>query len=735
MVIQHNMQAMFSNRELGITTYNKAKSQEKLSSGYKINRAADDAAGLTISEGMRRQIRGLTQGVKNAQDGVSMCQIADGALEEVNDMLHRITELSVKSANGTNTAQDRQAIQSEINELLCEIDRVSESTTFNENKIFAQKPDILNQITDKPDFKQSAEEQAYVRRRTIQDSLSAQGLASINLPAVSTISAATDKITINGTDISYNNVTNENGEPINENPLKEGQYTFSYQNMEFSFSVPTKSTLSDVIAALDGTKFRDAPSFGDSITLINISNIHISPTGRYANEYVDSGCSLYVSENGLRMVSGKILDPAHNIYGIDKTITWADLGIDDIYTAQGKSFEFYEGLSGLSFTGTFNSDYTREDITSSQGLLSIPRIVINDRSTGAVLQTGIPAYNSYNASPVTVQGKLGQNISNVDGLASVTVSSGSHSGEIQLLNIDKYVSSWFVEWERMGHSKLDQYSDMNMTAELLSDEEGNPFIRITDKATGNYLDNELSYINDQSMGASSSVGYMTFGKSIGQGGNSIFITLAIKKPVGVSLESGPQKRILMNYLGSLGTIASNITVKSLHSFETEEPFYRRKIEDKISFIPSDLPLPKEYNNPTWTEKGINSFWIQSGDSKGNGIWLKFREMNAETLGIDKVDVSTESGAREAISTVEKGLDRLLTIRSEIGAQQNRLEHTIDNENNIVENTTAAESRIRDADMATEMMKFSKESILQQAGQAMLAQANQSQQGIMVLLQR
>ena len=107
-VVAHNLQGMFSNRQLGIVSQRKEKTTEKLSSGYRINRAADDAAGLAIPEKMRRQIRGLTQGTANAQDGVSMCQIADGALDEVSDMLHRITELSVKSANGNNTAEDRQ---------------------------------------------------------------------------------------------------------------------------------------------------------------------------------------------------------------------------------------------------------------------------------------------------------------------------------------------------------------------------------------------------------------------------------------------------------------------------------------------------------------------------------------------------------------------------------------------------------------------------------------------------
>jgi len=135
MVVQNNITAMNANRMLGVTTGAQAKATEKLSSGYKINRAADDAAGLTISEKMRSQIRGLTQASANAQDGVSCVQTAEGALNEVEDMLQRMNELAVKAKNGTNTTEDRTAIQSEITQLASEIDRVKDSTQFNNQNL------------------------------------------------------------------------------------------------------------------------------------------------------------------------------------------------------------------------------------------------------------------------------------------------------------------------------------------------------------------------------------------------------------------------------------------------------------------------------------------------------------------------------------------------------------------------------------------------------------------------
>ena len=132
MVVQHNMQAMNANRMLNVTTSQQSKATEKLSSGYKINRAADDAAGLSISEKMRKQIKGLDQASSNAQDGVSAVQTAEGALTEVHSMLQRMNELATQAANGTNSKSDRDSIQDEIDQLTTEIDRVSETTKFNE---------------------------------------------------------------------------------------------------------------------------------------------------------------------------------------------------------------------------------------------------------------------------------------------------------------------------------------------------------------------------------------------------------------------------------------------------------------------------------------------------------------------------------------------------------------------------------------------------------------------------
>ncbi|MCR4705110.1 MAG: hypothetical protein K5641_03500 [Lachnospiraceae bacterium] len=151
-VVAHNLQAMAANRYLGITGGNRAKSSEKLSSGYKINRAADDAAGLSISEKMRKQIRGLTRASLNAEDGISMVQVADGALTEVHEMLQRGNELMIQAANGTLSDADREAIGMEVRQLKDAIDQVATSTKFNETYLFPEdgfSPAMASEVVDK----------------------------------------------------------------------------------------------------------------------------------------------------------------------------------------------------------------------------------------------------------------------------------------------------------------------------------------------------------------------------------------------------------------------------------------------------------------------------------------------------------------------------------------------------------------------------------------------------------
>ena len=187
MIVQHNLRAMNSNRMLNVNTQTQAKSTEKLSSGYKINRAADDAAGLSISEKMRRQIRGLTQASANAQDGISMVQTAEGALNEVHDMLQRMNELAVKAENGTLQSTDRGYINDEIQQLKSEISRVADTTTFNEKK-------LLN--GDLGTGKECKLQVGAETGQTISFSITALTIAGLGIDAVSCLSAGADDLNV-----------------------------------------------------------------------------------------------------------------------------------------------------------------------------------------------------------------------------------------------------------------------------------------------------------------------------------------------------------------------------------------------------------------------------------------------------------------------------------------------------------------------------------------------------------
>ena len=220
MVISHNMLALNANRQFNIINKNKAKSTEKLFSGYRINRAADDAAGLSISEKMRRQIRGLSQGVKNTEDGVSLCQVADGALSEVSAMLHRITELSVQSANETNSEQDRQYIQEEINQILQEIERISDTTTFNEKALFKEEENSQI-VTDNSSSgttvipttpATSASEELITQ---IQNSFQMTGTPNGIPVGTININATETGLVIDGEQISWNSVKTDGGDSLN----------------------------------------------------------------------------------------------------------------------------------------------------------------------------------------------------------------------------------------------------------------------------------------------------------------------------------------------------------------------------------------------------------------------------------------------------------------------------------------------------------------------------------------
>ena len=435
MVVQHNMQAANANRMLNVTTGQQAKSTEKLSSGYRINRAADDAAGLTISEKMRKQIKGLDRASTNAQDGVSAVQTAEGALTEVHSMLQRMNELAVQSANGTNSETDRKAIQAEVDQLSTEIDRVSETTKFNETYLL-------------------------------------KGSAGAN---------------------------------------------------------------------------------GNSYTYANGSSV-----GEY---------------NGIKI-----------------TADGADLSLKS-----GDEVKL----------GTVALDYGTADIV-----------------TGTAK-------------------KVAGNIT------SITVKDTQKNVEVTLNDGTK---------ETLAAADFKQKYGIQV-------------------GTKDGTTTVFKTINDTGRDAN----------------------------VGVDAS----KANLSNYeLGDVVKVKATIAT-----------------DNKASFSKDGIASPLSFN-----------LHVGADSTNENKISVTIKSMSSDSLGIKGLKVDGEKSATSAIDTISSAIQTVSEQRSSLGAVQNRLEHTINNLDNVVENTTSAESRIRDTDMAKEMVNYSKNNILAQAGQSMLAQANQSNQGVLSLLQ-
>ena len=474
MVVQHNMQAANANRMLNVTTSAQSKSTEKLSSGYKINRAADDAAGLTISEKMRKQIKGLDRASTNAEDGVSAVQTAEGALTEVHSMLQRMNELATQSANGTNSNTDRKAIQDEIDQLTTEIDRVSETTKFNETYLL--KGD--------------------------------------------------------GADKAHN---------VNAHD-----------------------------AGIDGVTLTDK---GDKVE-VTLKELHAGDKISIAGKNYTIG--------GEEADVTKLLNDA-GVTDTDKAKV----------TINGTEYTYYtktaDGQNTLNKAGFFATAPDKADATANyENVAAIAKLKSSTISAGG--------------KSVTTMG---------------TATDGVDDKDSSVITAKK---AYMLE-----------------TAEVL-------------KASGIGADKAPTATGNDALNTATNKFTLTKGK--------------------------------VNY------------------------------NDALSF----------------------NLHVGADADMTNKITVNIDSMNSAGLGVKGIKADTEQDATYAIDAIADAISTVSSQRSALGAVQNRLEHTINNLDNVVENTTSAESRIRDTDMAEEMVNYSKNNILAQAGQSMLAQANQSNQGVLSLLQ-
>ena len=425
MVVQHNMQAANANRMLGITSGAQAKSTEKLSSGYKIYRAADDAAGLTISEKMRKQIRGLDKASSNAQDGVSSVQTAEGALTEVHSMLQRMNELAVQSANGTNSSDDRQAIQDEVDQLTTEIDRVAETTKFNE--IYLLKGDNSNT------------KNVYMKghdaglKGTLTDGAKS---ATFTMDALQ----AGDKYTIAGKEYTIGSATTEVTALIDKaNTDATADTANKTVDVNGKTYTITYNAAGNTIADADGTaitldNLKKAVTGGSKVTYGNTSLTAM--TDADTDGVDDDDSSIITKDVAETKIKAELLT-ANNIGTVDQAAT-----VEDANTANGKtSYTINKGYATVADTLSFNlhvgadADMTNKitvDIdTMNSANLGIKGINVKDASgteaTYAIdaIADAVAKVSSQRSALGAVQNRLEHTIDNLDNISENTSSAES----------------------------------------------------------------------------------------------------------------------------------------------------------------------------------------------------------------------------------------------------------------------------------------------------------------------
>ncbi len=675
MVVQHNLQAMNSNRMLGITTSAQSKSTEKLSSGYKINRAADDAAGLTISEKMRKQMRGLDRASTNAQDGVSAVQTAEGALTEVHSMLQRMNELAVQASNGTNSESDRNAIQAEIDQLATEIDRVAETTKFNE--MYLLKGDANGKTATKYVNAHDAGLQGTMEVGTGAE----EGTSTFTLKG--DLSAGS-KINIAGVDYTI-------AEEAATNALAEGD------------DAP-------VSAADLATKLEEAGAAGATgVTVTDKEGTTTAYTYKAAEEVDETALQGKVQAAADAATSGTEI-------GIgDDTYTYHEKGVDiNGKTGAAASIQTIANGAGASITGAAEGD----TITVKKADGTTVTYTYDANVDGQ--------WEDADGNGVTLNGATGIQVEDGDQY-TITLS----GAETVFETIDNGGN---------GDTTAGFYKDNDLTQTVQTS------AQLAALVTGT-VDNATIGGNKITVGDTTEAGwYAGDGTALDPtklGGATVEITNAdgSKETVSVAEESAASGNTItkdeaITKIKDALKQASSIGVDDPDSVTVE--LANEGVETQAEGDAAEIAFKITQGTINVAETLHFNLHVGADADMTNKIGVDIDTMNATFLGVKGLDVIGEGNdggvaATYAIDAIADAISKVSSQRSALGAVQNRLEHTIANLDNVVENTTAAESRIRDTDMAEEMVEYSKNNILAQAGQSMLAQANQSTQGVLSLL--
>lgn len=627
MYIAHNIFAMNAQRQYKISSNKGQKSTEKLASGYRINRASDDAAGLTISEKMRRQIRGLDRASENCEDGISLVQVADGALTETHSILQRMNELAVQSANGTNSAADRAALDNERKELVGELNRIANTTTFNGT--------------------------IYPLRGTSKD---------IPMKTITYADVDPDAIKLVG----------------------------------------SASVSSDVADTYVGwSPFGKVDRF-DSLQLQAVidDKDHAFPTDTYN----------FLYGNGSTAHSKMRITNANDYrLGITPPEQY-EVNLSD-FTYNG-DFQFDE--ANRTWTRSFSWTSPNGDI----GLNVTQKVQIDDANKTYLITNGI---SSTGTMPAFFEFMMNMDTAyNNDDRCEGYYTNGTEVTHHSIFNTDTSQNELFQEW---------------------LDDSMSPYVY----GSGDYPDS-ISIVNRDFQDMLPFTEKIDFSQSANKPVISLGAFSARSADWDYFKTTGPAERLGQDAVGTDRTTTLIwSTGKSLsdmadavahHSYEFSFAYGVDSVKQDANLPAAQVKIFRSIQVPDLQAMEGESVRIWAGTSSDveNGISVNLVDATAEALGVSEVDFSTENGATKAIRQIKDAIAKTSTYRSYFGAVQNRMEHTIKNLDNISENTSYAESRIRDTDMAKEMVEYSKNNILMQTGQSMMAQANQMTQGVLSLLQ-
>lgn len=773
--IYNNLMSLNAQRHITSTNNLLGKSLERLSSGLRINHASDDASGMAISEKLRGQISGLKRSIMNAQDGISMLQTAEGALEEVSSMLQRMRELAVQAANGTYTTNDRVELQKEVEQLKSEINRISAATEFNTKKLLNGDGTALWSASDN---KISALIRSRVAEGNYEISFKANKIGQNQI-------FKTDIMTLNEGALGAE-ITTAGGDSNDTNVSKISN-PISYETTGTSYFtlIVSSTATADASVSLNGTYLNS--SSGWAITALAVSANSTGSSGWYEVEFTQDFTTASTTFNfQYRFINAST--GAVSAWTVTSDNTTAALSFADISAAitVTSGSKITAGDKFLVAYTPQNSTLSATDTASGGGTIRI--------SGGPSGYTGPTIY--YGAGQLTKQDNGDTNLDYNDvtvyrayldsstgnvNVGSITLSFKEQSGSAGAT----YAATDTGDFQFLvngGGEAATSTTKLKDIARFIDADGNNLFENKQEltiwgggKSAVIYLeaDDTISDFEEKltdaivkklGLGSNNSqvnshlVDYITIADSSGARAvkGTFIIQTALTGEQGEIAFSGDQRLINALSLAEIQKAVNNttlVTIKDAHTGdligidETSNDRVNGVIDGIELVVDSRANVSASWNNgelvfsentDASTKKYYlhvvdNSTQLQIGPNQGQTLEVSIPQLDVKGLGIENVYLVSQTLAQRAIPDIDNALSQVVTIRATIGAQINRLEHTIANLTVAKENMTASESRIRDLDVAEEMATFTRYQILGQSGMAMLAQANQIPQMALQLL--